>query len=194
MTRLTIQGTGFGGDRAAVSVAIGGTSAAVKSATADTIVATIPEGAASGPVAVTVAAGSATSDEAFAVGAWAPAIDAVSPAIAKAGDRVIVTGERLGDDRLTTDVAVADTHALVDLASSGAVAFEVPPLTGSGPPVSTLDGIAEGPDSRSCQIPTAPTRSSGRCVSIPGRTARSPYPRAGSRWCSATWASAVTWC
>ena len=145
--QITIQGTGFGGDRAAVSVAIGGTSAAVTSATADTIVATIPDGAASGPVAVTVAAGSATSDEAFAVGAWAPAIDAVSPAIAKAGDRVIVTGERLGDDRLTTDVAVADTHALVDLASSGAVAFEVPPLTGSGPvSVSTLDGIAEGPD------------------------------------------------
>ena len=35
----------------------------------------------------------------------------------------------------------------MDLASPGAVAFEVPPLTGSGPvSVSTLDGIAEGPD------------------------------------------------
>ena len=144
---ITIQGTAFGADAGSNQVTIGGVPATIDSASATTIVARIPESATDGPVVVTTPTGSATSDEAFAVGSLVPVIDSVSPLIIKAGDTVTVTGTGFGPGPHDADVVVGGTHARVDATADTTLSAYLPREAGSGAvSVSTPWGEVAGPD------------------------------------------------
>ena len=100
-TSVTIQGQGFSATPSQNSVAFNGTSATVVSATTSTIVATVPNGASTGPITVTVNGQLATSENNF-IFIPAPAILSVSPAsvVSSTGPMGIsnfaITGANLG--------------------------------------------------------------------------------------------------
>jgi large repetitive protein len=100
-TSVTIQGQGFSATPSQNSVAFNGTLATVVSATTSTIVATVPNGASTGPITVTVNGQPATSENNFIV-IPAPAILSVAPAsvVSSAGPMGIsnfaITGANLG--------------------------------------------------------------------------------------------------
>jgi YD repeat-containing protein len=81
-TQVTLQGRGFSTVPSENTVAFNGTTAAVLSATSASLVVTVPPGAATGPIAVTVAGNTATSNRNFTV---PPGITAINPTIAATG-------------------------------------------------------------------------------------------------------------
>jgi large repetitive protein len=86
-TQVTLQGQGFSATPAANAVTFNGTAATVLAATSTQVVATVPPGATTGPIAVTVAGNTATSDQQFVV-LPAPVIISVTPAVAFAGSLI----------------------------------------------------------------------------------------------------------
>lgn len=84
-TTVTIQGQGFSPTPANNVVTFNGAAAAVTSATATSLVVTVPPGATTGPVAVTVSSNTATSSGNFTV---LPLITAINPALALAGSSI----------------------------------------------------------------------------------------------------------
>ena len=76
---VVIQGQNFSATPSANTVQFNGTTAAVTAATANQLTATVPAGAASGPISVTVGTSTATSSSNFTVLA-VPVITSVSPA------------------------------------------------------------------------------------------------------------------
>ena len=96
-TKVTIQGQGFIANPIDNVVRFNGTSAGVLSATASTLVVTVPIGATTGPISVQVGANTATSSQNFTV-TNAPLIMAVSPNAALPGTTITnfqVTGLNL---------------------------------------------------------------------------------------------------
>jgi YD repeat-containing protein len=91
---VTISGTGFSSTIGQNSVSFNGTPATVTSATQTQIVATVPAGATTGPIAVTTPNGSANSSSPFTISgnANAPAISGFSPNIAAAGAALTING------------------------------------------------------------------------------------------------------
>jgi YD repeat-containing protein len=83
-TRVTLQGQGFSATPSENTVSFNGTGAAVLSATQTSLVVTVPPGATTGPIAVTVAGNTATSDRRFSV-LPTPEITSVMPSVALAG-------------------------------------------------------------------------------------------------------------
>jgi YD repeat-containing protein len=83
-TRVTLQGQGFSATPSENTVTFNGTGAAVLSATQTSLVVTVPPGATTGPIAVTVAGNTATSDRQFSV-LPTPEITSVMPSVALAG-------------------------------------------------------------------------------------------------------------
>jgi YD repeat-containing protein len=93
-TQVTISGTGFSPTISQDTVSFNGTPATVTFATQTQLVATVPLGAATGPIAVTTPNGSASSASSFAIGgnANAPTISGFSPNIAASGTTLTVNG------------------------------------------------------------------------------------------------------
>src|SRR5438445_13616887 len=81
-TKVTLQGRGFSTVPSENAVAFNGTMAPVLSATSTGLVVTVPPGATTGPIAVTVAGNMVTSTRNFTV---PPGITAINPTIALAG-------------------------------------------------------------------------------------------------------------
>jgi hypothetical protein len=67
LTSVTIRGQGFSPTASANAVQFNGTPATVTSATATTLVVTVPSGATTGPISVTVGGATASSDTNFTV-------------------------------------------------------------------------------------------------------------------------------
>jgi len=86
-TQVTLQGQGFSATPAANTVTFNGTAATVLAATSTQVVATVPPGATTGPIAVTVAGNTAISDHQFVV-LPAPVITSVTPAVAFLGSLI----------------------------------------------------------------------------------------------------------
>ncbi len=102
-TNVTIQGFGFTSPPSSNQVAFNGTTATVVSATATSLVATVPTGATTGPVTVTNANGTATSPHAFTV-LVPPIITGVDPDQVPqgAGTRIILEGFNLSSATAVT--------------------------------------------------------------------------------------------
>jgi YD repeat-containing protein len=83
-TQVTLQGRGFGATPSGNTVTFNGTAATVLAATSTQVVVTVPPGATTGPIAVTVAGNTATSDRQFVV-PQTPVITAITPSVALAG-------------------------------------------------------------------------------------------------------------
>jgi YD repeat-containing protein len=115
---VTIVGSGFIADPLQNTVRFAGTQASVTSATATTIVATVPVGAASGPISVTNTKGTATSAAAYSVVA-APTIAAAAPDTVSRGfiTRVDVTGSNLAFANAVTFAQAGITASITSGAS-----------------------------------------------------------------------------
>lgn len=96
---VTIQGQGFSVTPAANDVRFNGTAATVLSASTSSLVVTVPAGATSGPITVTVAGQTATSSQPFTVAA-SPVVSNIMPALAtsEAAAAVVVPLQVTGAD------------------------------------------------------------------------------------------------
>ncbi|MHB1463089.1 MAG: beta strand repeat-containing protein, partial [Armatimonadota bacterium] len=137
---VTITGMNFTG---ATSVSLNGT-AAVFTVDSDTaITATVPEGATTGPIAVTTPGGIATSVDVFTV-YQPPTITSFAPNSGKIGDTVTVAGTNLLG---ATTVSFNGTAAVFTVDSDTAITATVPESATTGPiAVTTPGGIATSVD------------------------------------------------
>jgi len=139
-TPVTITGTNFDPVPANNTVQFNGVTALVTSATATTILATVPIGATTGPLTVTTAAGTATSATNFTVLA-PPTLTSFSPATGRAGITVTVTGTNFTNVSAVTFNGMAATSFLVQTVTM--LTAVVPPTATIGPlAVTTSGGIA----------------------------------------------------
>ncbi|GLQ90969.1 IPT/TIG domain-containing protein [Dyella flagellata] len=96
-TQVTLQGQGFNSNAANDTVSFNGTVASILSASTTQLVTTVPSGATSGPISVTVGTQTATSPAPFVIDdtGLPPVITQVSPAVAAVGGTVTVVGTHL---------------------------------------------------------------------------------------------------
>ncbi|PYU04669.1 MAG: hypothetical protein DMG33_13375, partial [Acidobacteria bacterium] len=100
-TAVTITGANFGVTQGTSTVSFNGTTATPTSWSSTSIVAPVPNGAASGNVTVTVG-GQASNGIAFIVPVIAPSIASVSPSSGSAGTSVTITGTGFGTTQGTS--------------------------------------------------------------------------------------------
>lgn len=147
---VTIDGSGFSATAASNTVRFNGVTATVTSASSTSLTTTVPAGATTGPVSVTVGANTATSLSPFTVvsgaGRSPPTITDFTPKIGPAGSSVTVTGTNFDTATGATRVSLSGTRATSSVASASSLSMTVPTRTGSGPiQVSTAGGTATGP-------------------------------------------------
>jgi RHS repeat-associated protein len=139
---VTIYGTGFSSTASQNNVSFNGVAATVTSASATTLVVTVPAGATTGPISVTTPAGSATSASSFTVAASnQPSISGFSPTIGTPGTSVTINGSNF-DPRIVNDVVTFNgLRADVASASATTISATVPSFATSGRiGVATPDG------------------------------------------------------
>jgi RHS repeat-associated protein len=139
---VTIYGTGFSSTASQDSVSFNGVAATITSASATTLVVTVPAGATTGPISVTTPAGSATSASSFTVAASKqPSISGFSPTIGTPGTSVTINGSNF-DARIVNDVVTFNNlRADVTSASATTISATVPSFATSGRiGVATPDG------------------------------------------------------
>ncbi|KIP19226.1 IPT/TIG domain protein [Burkholderia sp. MSHR3999] len=136
-TQVILQGQGFSSTLANNRVSFNGTPATVVSATATQLVTSVPTGATTGPISVTVGTQTATSASAFVVddGSLPPTISQVSPVVVAAGNTVTVAGTHLEPLPGQTTVALGATQSSLSTASDTQLQFAVPSNASSGPVV-----------------------------------------------------------
>src|SRR5262249_54030176 len=123
-TQVTISGTGFDPDPGDNTVTFGGVPASVSSATASMLVATVPSGAPTGPVSVTVNGVTGTSSNSFVV--LRPSIVGFSPGVANPGNAVTVIGSSFNLVPGSTSLAVGGTAVTVTSLSNTQAVFNAP--------------------------------------------------------------------
>ena len=128
-TAVTISGTGFGATPAENSVTIGGQAAVVTTASTTTLTTSIPQGAHTGPITVTVNGVAATSSDNIVV-LW-PAITSFTPAMVAPGAAVTLTGTNLNLVPGSTSVSVGATAATISSITNNQIVF-VAPNSGAG--------------------------------------------------------------
>ena len=130
-SQVTIQGNGFSATPANDTVKFNGVVAAVVSATANQIVADVPNDATTGPISVTVNSNTVTSTGNFAI-MEAPTITGFTPGVADTGTPVTVSGTGLdpipGETSLTLGGFSVPLTSLTDTSAG----FSVPANVGSG--------------------------------------------------------------
>jgi YD repeat-containing protein len=126
---VTISGTGFSSTIAQNSVSFNGTPATVTSATQTQLVATVPLGAATGPIAVTTPNGTASSASSFVIGgnANAPTISGFSPNIAASGTTLTINGTNF-DTTAANDLTLINrlARSSITAATQASLATTVP--------------------------------------------------------------------
>ncbi len=147
-TTVIISGTGFSSTASQNTVTFNGTAAAVASSTATQIVATVPSGATTGPIAVSAPAGSATSSEVFTVvSSVAPTVTSFTPAIGTPGTAVTVTGTNF--EPVTTNNRLNFNVARAAISSAGATTLGTTVPTGATSgrlTVATPAGVGQSSD------------------------------------------------
>ncbi|QQP98384.1 IPT/TIG domain-containing protein [Lysobacter enzymogenes] len=146
---VTIQGQGFSTTAGDNVVRFSGVAATVTSATLTELKVTVPAGASTGPLTVTVGTQTVSGPADFVVDedAQPPQITSVSPLIGVAGTQVTVTGQRLYPAPDLTRVLLGDRIAVPGTSSQTQLTFPVPVRAGSGRiTVSTPYGSAQSAD------------------------------------------------
>ena len=131
---VTLFGTGFRATASENTVAFNGVTATVTSASATTIVVTVPTGATTGSITVTTSAGSATSATAFTVVAQAsaPTITTMTPTIGTPGTAVTLTGTNFDTTVTHNKVTLNTTFSEVISTTTTMLEMKVPPAATSG--------------------------------------------------------------
>jgi hypothetical protein len=136
---ITITGSGFGSTQGTSTVKFNGTTASATSWSATSIVATVPAGATTGNVVVTVS-GVASAGKAFTVVA-APSITSLSPTSGAAGASVTVAGTAFGSTQGASTVKFNGTTATVTSWSATSVVVTVPAAATTGNVVVHASGV-----------------------------------------------------
>ena len=132
-TAVTITGTGFAATAAQNVVSFNGMSAPVGTASMTSLTVTVPQGASTGKIAVTVAGNSATSAQDFVVTtAGVPSISSFTPASGPAGTVITVAGTNLNPVTGATTVRLNQNVATASSLNATSLSFTVPSATGSG--------------------------------------------------------------
>jgi YD repeat-containing protein len=132
-TTVTINGTAFSSTVSQNTVQFNGTTASIVSASATSLVVTVPAGATTGPISVATSAGSVSSSTNFTVsaGTGVPSITSFTPNMGTPGTAVTITGTNfdiLPNDKVTFNT----THAAVNSATSTQLGATVPANATSG--------------------------------------------------------------
>jgi RHS repeat-associated protein len=142
---VTISGTGFAADPGDNDVRFGTATAAVAEASATQLVVTVPDGAATGPVEITTAAGSTTGPRPFTVdpALAAPSITGFSPPGGAAGTVVTITGSGFDPDPARNTVAFnSAARGTVTAATSTSLTVTAPAVGAGRISVRTAAGTA----------------------------------------------------
>jgi len=132
-TTVTVSGTGFSATATANAVNFGGVPATVTAASAATLTVSVPVGAASGRIVVTVGGNAATSAQDFVVVTpGAPTIAGFSPMAGPAGTLVTVTGTNFNPATGATTAKLNQGSAVTSQVTATQLALTVPASTGSG--------------------------------------------------------------
>lgn len=130
-TSVTITGTNFGDDLAGASVQFYGTNATITSLTMTDIVVTVPAGATTGKITVTVRGESTESADTFTV-IHPPTITSFAPMTSVAGARVIITGTNFATTLTDNAVTFNNVAATVTDATATELTVTVPQDATSG--------------------------------------------------------------
>ena len=145
-TMVTIIGSGFTDDLSAIEVTFNGLSGDISNASESEIQATVPEGAESGPIEVTVGNMNAAGPH-FTVEAKAPGISTIEPDSGRVGTEVLITGMNFSTNRSKNVITFNGTLAPVNGFSETELLTKVPEGATDGPVEVTVDQkTATGPD------------------------------------------------
>ncbi|MCI4145771.1 IPT/TIG domain-containing protein [Streptomyces sp. MMS20-AI2-20] len=144
--KVTVSGTGFSPTAANNAVTFGGSRATVSSATTTRLTVTVPSGAASGKVAVTVGSASAEATESFTVAPSGPTISKVEPSAGAPGAEVFISGTGFAATATENVVRFNGLVAVVKEHTSTSTTVEVPPNARTGRvELDTPDGSVTAP-------------------------------------------------
>jgi len=131
---VTVWGQGFSTTASSNALSFNGTAAVVTSATANQLQATVPSGATTGPVSVTVGSATATSLTNFTIDdtGLAPSLTSVSPTIGAAGTVVTLTGTHLDPTPGATTVTLNSVALVPTTVTDTSITFTTPANLGSG--------------------------------------------------------------
>ena len=136
---ITIAGTTFGSSQGSSTVKFNGTTASITSWSSTSIVATVPTGATTGNVVVTVSS-QASNGVSFTV-LPTPSISSLSPSSGAVGAAVTVSGSNFGSSQGSGSVSFNGTAATVGTWSSASITTTVPAGATTGNVVVNASGV-----------------------------------------------------
>ncbi|HVC29081.1 MAG TPA: IPT/TIG domain-containing protein, partial [Gammaproteobacteria bacterium] len=138
-SQVTLIGAGFSATTSNDTVKFNGVTASVVSATLNQIIATVPNGATTGPISIKVGSATATSAVNFVV--TGPIITAFTPVVGSSGTVVTVTGAGFDPVPGSTTATLGGIGISLTTLSNTQFTFSVPATAFSGPiQVVTPDG------------------------------------------------------
>jgi unsaturated rhamnogalacturonyl hydrolase len=140
-TPVTITGTNFGTTQGSSTVSFAGTAATATSWNASSIAVTVPVGAMTGSVVVTVG-GVASNGVTFTVTVLAPNITGLSPTSGPVGAAVTIMGTNFGTTQGSSMVSFAGTAATATSWNASSITVTVPAGAMTGNVVVTVAGQA----------------------------------------------------
>ena len=138
---VTISGANFGATQGTSTVQFNGTAATATSWSATSIGVTVPTGATTGNVVVTVG-GIASNGVSFTVTVPAPSITSLNPTSGLVGSSVTISGANFGATQGTSTVQFNGTAATATSWSATSIGVTVPTGATTGNVVVTVGGIA----------------------------------------------------
>jgi RHS repeat-associated protein len=138
---LQVNGGGFGASQGNSTVTFGGTPATVNNWTANSLYTTVPSGATTGNLVVTVG-GLASNGYSFTVTGPSPSITSLSPNSGPVGTSVTITGTNFGDSQGTSTVTFSGTAATPTSWSATSIVAPVPSGAITGNVLVTVSGVA----------------------------------------------------
>jgi hypothetical protein len=138
-TAVTVKGAGFGSTQGTSAVSFNGKAASVTSWSATRITATVPSGATTGNVFVTVG-GAASNGLTFIVTVPAPTITGLSSTSASVSTSITVTGTNFGSSQGTSTVTFNGATAIPTSWSATSIVVPVPATATTGNVVVTVSG------------------------------------------------------
>ena len=151
-TAVTITGTNFGSTQGTSTVTFNGTAATITTWSATSIATTVPTGATTGNVVVTVG-GTASNGSAFTVTLPAPAITSLTPTSGIVGTAVTITGTNFGSTQGTSTVTFNGTAATITTWSATSIATTVPTGATTGSVVVAVGGVASNGSAFTVTLP-----------------------------------------
>jgi hypothetical protein len=136
---VTVAGTGFGAVQENSTVTFSGIAAPVLAWSNTSITVTVPAGATTGPVVVTVA-GQSSNGVTFSV-SLRPAISLLNPSFGIVGQSITITGSNFGATQGTSTVTFNSTTATATAWSPTSIIVRVPAAATTGPVVITVAGL-----------------------------------------------------